>query len=77
VCSSPDLEPNRREVLNVYILQQEKRSSVKIRIDGRSKNGAANGCRQITVVDTTVEEVEKLIRDAIAGADEGGKEDGR
>jgi hypothetical protein len=45
----------------MYLARNDKRQSVKIRIDGPDSNGK-NTCRLITVLDTNVEEVEKVLR---------------
>jgi hypothetical protein len=51
----------------MYLARLNKRSSVKVRIDGPDAKGA-NTSRQIMVCDATVEEVEKVIRPALEEA---------
>jgi hypothetical protein len=45
----------------MYLARCDKRCTVKIRIDGPDANGL-NTCRMISVLDTNVEEVEKVLR---------------
>lgn len=51
----------------MYIAQLVKRSSVKVRIDGPDAKGK-NTSRQIMVCDADVEEVVKVIREALVKA---------
>jgi hypothetical protein len=51
----------------VFIRTLERNQSVKIRIDGRDKNGK-NTTRGIVVLDATLEEVETVIHSALKEA---------
>jgi hypothetical protein len=51
----------------MYIAQLVKRSSVKVRIDGPDSKGK-NTSRQIMVCDADVDEVVKVIREALVNA---------
>lgn len=51
----------------MILAKQLKHTSVKIRIDGRDKDGK-NTCRSMIILDATIEEVESVVRKAIQTA---------
>jgi len=55
----------------MYILKEQRKSSVRIRLDGRDKAGKNNATRSIVVVDADVDSVMTLIIEAIDNASAG------
>lgn len=49
----------------MYILGEQKRKSVKIRLDGADRKGSNHATRQLTVVDSDVDTIMSLIVEAI------------